>query len=263
MQTEQTLEQQIREYEANMPPEILNLIKSFDWKKELRMVVNQNQLMIDIGSDLEQSVYLMILGVLQAKDLFERLVEVHEMPADKAQKVIEEIEAQIFAPLHQKLVELDDEEVAVTPPSAPVAASYASSPVPPLATFVSVTPAPADKTTRDDILAEIEKEPEPLIKINKPVEPVSVTQPVVDVFKPAISLDVENDIGIARPFSLPLAKEVEISEPIITVDSVAKGVQIDPIATGLGQPTSMQAQAPVISAPTKSYVADPYREPIE
>jgi hypothetical protein len=233
---EKTLEQMIREYEAQMPPEIMDLIKSFDWKREVRTIVNQNQLMLDVGTDLEQSVYLMLLGAVKVDDLYERLTDTHEMPDDKAKKIIEEAEAQIFKPLHQKLLALDaaDEQKEIE--------SKPKGSVPPMIVMGS--------QSRDAILAEIEKEPEP-ITINKPA-PLVETKPV--------DVPMQNS-GIVEPFSLSQTKEIKIEEPALAMGEVAQGVQAEPVSTGLTQPTVMRA--PVEQPPVKSYVADPYREPIE
>ncbi len=228
----------IREYEANMPPEIMTLIKSFDWKKEMRAIVNQNQLMIDIGSDIEESVYLMILGVIQVADLYERLTDTHNMPEDKARKVIEEIEMTIFNPLHQKLMALEAVE------------TKNDTSLTQTATRLEV---PIVEPTRDDILAEIEKEPEAI------VIPITKSEPVVASTTPAF---VEDDARIAKPFSLSQSKEIEMEMPAIEMPKPIEGIQSNPVTVGLQQPTVMQAK-PVSEAPTKSYAADPYREPIE
>ncbi len=250
MQDEQTLQQSIREYETNMPPEIMDLIKSFDWKKELRTVVNQNQLMIDVGADLEQSVYLMLLGVVKVQDIYERLMDVHELPEDKAKKIIEEIEELIFKPMHQKLMDLEEKE---TRQSNSLASASLNNP----------TSVPDKEPSRDDILAEIEKEPIPVII--KPImapQPVPIA-PVVEVAKvETVEVDTENDIRIKRPFSISYSQEVSPSKPLL--EKPAEGVQQDPVSVGLGQATVVKAQEPQASqAPTKSYVADPYRESIE
>lgn len=225
MQDEKTLQQKIQEYEAQMPLEIMNLIKSFDWKKEIRTIVSQNQLMINTGGDLEESVYLMLLGVLEAPDLYLQLTEGYELPEDKARKILQEVEALIFNPLHKKLMELEAKE--------------------PEAQVIPTTP-------RDQILAEVEKEPEPLIKLNfagsdiKPAEPVSRNQ------------------GIVEPFSISSVKKeplpVEATPKVVSTPSLnpVLGMQTNPVASGLTQSTATQATV----AP-KPYVADPYREPIE
>jgi hypothetical protein len=225
MQNEKTLQQLTQEYEAQMPPEIMSIIKAFDWKKEVRTIVNQNQLMIDVGTDIEESIYLMILGAIQVADFYERLIDVHELPEDKAQKILQEVENQIFNPLHKKLMELDEKESR--------------------AELMNGTP-------RDQILAEVEKEPEPLIKLNisgtptKPADPVPMSE------------------GIARPFSISGVKKESV--PVVNPVKIpttpplnpVQGVQDNPIATGLTQPTSTQTPPT-----TKPYAADPYREPIE
>ncbi len=110
MQEEKTLQQMTREFEVNMPQEILDVINAFDWKKELREIVRENNLMLDIGSDLEQSVYLMILGAVKVDAVYERLVETHEIPEDKAQKVLYEIESRIFNQLSERLAKADGGE---------------------------------------------------------------------------------------------------------------------------------------------------------
>lgn len=237
MQNEKTLQQLIREHEANMPPEIMNLIKSFDWKKEVRTIVNQNQLMIDVGGDLEESIYLVLLGVVTAEELYGRLIETYEIPEDKAQKIIQEAERQIFSPMYKKLMELPSEdEQDKTVKSA---------------------------TSRDAILAEIEKEPEIFVNLNV----ASMNNSPVKSTTQTPSHD-----GIARSFSLSQsASPVEKKEPLVETRSqvvaaplsintgTVTGVQEDPIASVLTQKT--QTQAPVQTP--KPYVADPYREPIE
>jgi hypothetical protein len=237
MQNEQTLQQMIREYEANMPPEIMNLIKSFDWKKEVRTIVNQNQLMIDVGSDLEESIYLMLLGVTKVADLYERLVEEHQIPDDKAQKIIQEIEVQIFNPLYKKMMELDGKD-------SPATAS-----------------AKAPATPRDEILAEIEKEPEVLIKFN--------TTPKESTSIPKQEASPVSDPGITKPFTVSAGTTMQVeaekiaapastmpTQPVETVVP-AQGVQENPIAAALTKPTA------TANPSAKPYSADPYREPIE
>ena len=164
----------------------------------------------------------MILGVVKVEDIYQRLMDTHELPADKAQKIIEEIEAQIFIPLHKKLMDLDAEEEKKIQRSG-------------------------QESSREDILAEIEKEPEPII-VHNPI-PIKIT-PVEPV--------VINNPGITKPFSIASTKEIDVQEPMLSTGTVASGVQADPISVGLTQPTVAQAQKPV----TK-FAADPYRESIE
>jgi hypothetical protein len=241
MQNEKTLQQLIREHEINMPPEIMNLIKSFDWKKEVRTIVNQNQLMIDVGGDLEESIYLVLLGVVTAEELYNRLIETHEVPEDKAQKIIQEAESQIFSPMYKKLMELpsEDEEDKTAKPATP----------------------------RDAILAEIEKEPEIFVNLN-------VASIKSNTMSNIIETPSSQNVGIVKPFSMnqiaPLAEKKEIpqekkteivtSPPSFNMAAVT-GVQEDPVASLLTQPTQVQAASPVVSP--KPYTADPYREPIE
>lgn len=231
MQNEKTLQQMIREYEAQMPPEIMNIIKNFDWKKEVRTIVNQNQLMIDVGADLEESIYMMLLGVTNAQDMYERLIEVHQVPEDKSRKILEEMEQLIFNPLYKKLTELPAQENSV---SSEIKTST---------------------TPRDEMLAEIEKEPEPLIKLNfAPKETVST-----ESVKPS---SVEQT-GITQPFSISKETNVVLEKKEISaaapMPQAVEGVQQDPVASALTKPTV--AQNP--QATTKPYASDPYREPIE
>lgn len=233
MQEDKTLQQQIREYEANMPPEIMKLINSFDWKKEVRTVVNQNQLMLDVGVDLEEGVYLMLLGALESRDLYDQLTEGYLLPDDKARKILEELENAIFSPLYKKLTEID------TSKEAPSATN-------------SVSSAP-----RDQILAEIEKEPEPLIKLN-----FNKTEQA-----PAQKVEFADsaDSGIVKPFTISqtstptVAPVIEQVKPETSIVKPVTETPKDPVATNLTTPTVAvnPAQTP------KPYSADPYREPIE
>jgi len=236
MQNEKTLEQMIREYEANMPPEILTLIKSFDWKKEVRMIVNQNQLMIDTGADLEQSVYLMILGAVKVDDLYERLMDVHEIPQDKAQKIIQEMENQIFNPLHKKLMELEEKDTQEEPVSLVMGEKQSNT-------------MEQEVMSRDDILAEIEKESAPIVK---PLNPPANTIPVNKM---------PEDKGVTKPFTLASTKEIDVQEPMLSAGKVVEGVQQDPVSAGLKSSTVTQPQP--VQTPVAPRANDPYRESIE
>jgi len=229
MQNEKSLQQLIQEYEANMPPDIMNIIKAFDWKKEVRTIVNQNQLMIDVGADLEESIYLMILGAVQVEELYERLIETHEIPEDKTRKIIEEIEMQIFNPLHKKLIELDGVEDKKTKIIEPA--------------------------SRDYILAEIEKEPEPI----KPKITIQIPQAQATSVSSTITTgaQVVEDPGVTKPFSISSHTTVDTKELELPTGKVAEGVQEDPIHAGLTQATA--TTQPV----QKPATSDPYREPIE
>lgn len=258
MQNEKTTEQLTREYEANMPSEILDMIKAFDWKKSLRMIVMQNQIMIDVATDLEQSVYLMLLGVVSAQEVYERLIESYEFSEDKAKKVLEEIEEKIFNPLFKQLSEMDGDEKQQS--SATMAQQ------------------PQSLDSRDAILAEIEKEepvviaktnpvqvqtPEPVITINKVTEPMSVTkaEPSVDMRK-----NMMESPGVAKPFSLNTEKTMVMEDIKLPVIDANKGIVEDPISSGLSKATIV---APVTEKPVEKVPArpagapDPYREPIE
>lgn len=246
MQNQETIEQIIRKHENEMPPEIMALIKAFDWKKEVRTIVNQNQLMIDVGADLEQSIYLMILGVVSVGDLYERLVEVYEIPDDKCRKIIQEIEDLIFNPLQQKLISIDgveDEDQKEEKPN-PVLETKQDS-------------------HRDAILAEIEKEPEPLIKLNfgAKTEEIKPTPVAAVAGQAQVKPDTVVDSGIVKPFTIMPVKETE--KPLSTQEiKPVVGVQADPISTGLKTPTITQVNTQTTDT-QKTYVADPYREPIE
>jgi hypothetical protein len=247
MQDTKTMEQKIREYEANMPSEIMNIIKTFDWKKEVRVIVNQNQLMIDVGADLEQSIYLLLLGIIEVGDFYQRLVEGYEMPEDKAKKILEETDRQIFDPIYKKIMELDEKSEAI---SSNLGTSTNSS--------VATSP-------RDEILAEIEKEPEPLIKLNfntKKEESIqALSNSVVPNASPVstmpISTQTNSNPGVVKPFTISSEKSVQVEAKQIEAPIVepVKTEEVKPVETALVQPTV--AQAP------KNYPVDPYREPIE
>lgn len=239
MQTQKTLQQMIREYELNMPPEIMDLIKSFDWRKEVRMIVNQNQLMLDIGADLEESVYLMILGVIDIEEVFNRLIEVHELPQDKVQKILQEVERQVFDLMHNKLIELEKQDLGAEKKQIAT----------PSSTFDDV------HVSRDEILNEIEKEePEIVINTNTPVSTSAQSTPMS-------SPDMSTG-GVREPFSLTFKKEEQVPE---IRQPVAHETIDDSVDLGLTQSTV--AKSPDLPPPpppvAKSYVVDPYREPIE
>jgi hypothetical protein len=232
MQNQKTLQQMIREYELNMPPEIMNLIKSFDWKKEVRMIVNQNQLMLDIAADLEESVYLLILGIVDIEEVFERLVEVHELPQDKVQKILTEVEKQIFDPMHHKLTELEKEDTTNIPMNSTVSKEVDMN------------------ISRDQILNEIEKDIE---VIEKPVMPkINVNLNQTNTYSEDAS------VGVREPFSLSDAPKSTPVKPVM------QETIHNPIASTLTQPTvARSSEIPPPPPPVRNYAADPYREPIE
>lgn len=269
MQNEKTLQQMIREYELNMPPEIMDMINKFDWKRELRTIAMQNQLMADVGTDLEESVYMMLLGVAKVADVYERLIDVHELSEDRTKKVLEEVENKIFNVLHKKLAELEDEDIkkdaAVTPAISVIGSQKVE-----------------DQEDRDAILAEIEKDDvaeivvKPILKpiIETKVEevkanPVAMQPLTIGVIAPKSEENKINIIqtpGVAKPFSLNSDKAVITEDIKVVMPEITKGIQADPIASGLNKATVMSA--PVINnnpapTPKTSGAPDPYREPIE
>ena len=172
---EKTLQQMIREYEAQIPPDIMNIINSFDWKKEVRIIINQNQLLLDVGSDLEESVYLMILGIVDMEQVFKRMMEIHELPEDKVQKVLIEVEKQIFEPMYSELSKLQPsdektkEEPFLTPEPEPES-------------YVPSRPSPFSIGKTDT--NSVEQKPSPVENVSEQIDiddPVSSTlnQPTV------------------------------------------------------------------------------------
>ncbi len=258
MQNEKTIEQLIRQREVNMPPEIMALIQSFDWKKSLRMIVTQNQIMIDVATDLEESVYLMLLGVVSSEEVYERLIESHEFSKDKAKKVLEEIDGNIFTPLFKQLSSLDQDE---KPQSS-----------------VTKAQQPQSLDSRDAILAEIEKE-EPVVVAKTSPMPVQVPEPVITINKVAepimehkqespitINKPVVESPGVTKPFSLNADRPIVAENIKLPPVQISQGIQADPISAGLSKTTITVpvAEKPVEKAPVRSAGApDPYREPIE
>jgi hypothetical protein len=252
MQNQKTTEQLIREYEINMPPEIMDMIKQFDWKRELRMIVMQNQVMVDVGADLEQSVYLMLIGIAKVEDVYERLIDAHELSPDKAKKILEEIENKIFNPLFKKLSELEDTEETES--------------------ITTQAQGVRDPENRDEILAEIEKEHTEIVIKPEVLKPVINNIPETEIKINTINTPVkesnENVInsGVARPFSFNNAEKVAVKEPLKITEEPVKGIQSDPIASGLSKPTVMAAPLNTITPnvpPKTAGAPDPYREPIE
>ena len=244
MQNQKTLQQMIREYEMNMPPEILDLVKSFDWKKEVRMIVNQNQLLLDVGADLEESVYLLILGIVDIEDIFNRLIETHELPQDKVQKILTEVEKQIFEPMHQKLIALDEKDTP-KPTAQPQAVKNSLNPI------LSTPKEPKDMS-REDILSEIEKDPEPMIKKEIPKIDFDISENQTQSFEEEKPF---KDDGIIEPFSL---------NPDASFSTQVTPQPIDePVESALTKPTVAQIPVPPPPPLKKEYAADPYREPIE
>jgi hypothetical protein len=145
MQDEKTLKQMTREYEQEMPSDIMDIITKFDWKAQLRGIVRENNLMLDVGTDLEEIVYMMILGAIKVEDVYERMVDVHELPEEKVQKVLHEIEDRIFNPLFARLAKTDKED---DKSDAVTGGVKLHSPV----------DAESSDVSRDSILAEIEND---------------------------------------------------------------------------------------------------------
>ncbi len=205
MQQDNITQQSIQEYEANMPPEILQIIKSFDWKKEVRTIVNQNQLMIDVGADLEETIYLMLLGIVHSEDLYNRLIDVHEIPEDKTRKIFGEIEAQIFEPMYKKISEIPDEEKLDE----------------------------SKEIHRDEILREIEKEEKPLITFNFSQNKEEAIQNTVEETKP----------GVTKPFTVSTNTTVQVEPQKIEAPEPIKVENAKPLEDALKAPTIAQTKS--------------------
>ncbi len=198
----------IREYEQAMPPDIMNTINQFDWKRELREIVRDNNLMLDVGSDLEESVYMMILGAVKVEDVYLRLIEVHEIADEKAQKVLREVEERIFNPLFEQLSKLpgdEDDGVEITE-DEPVVGST--------------------KISRDSILAEIETDVEIERPANNIVMPGGRTLPPASMEKVSVMPGMGGQPPVTMTESAPQAK----AEPQIEIPPAPK----QPLSDRLG-----------------------------
>jgi len=294
---EKTTQQLIKEYEANMPSEILDIIKTFDWKRELRTIVEQNQIMIDVGSDIEESVYLMILGIVTVDDVYERMIDVHEYSEDKTKKILQEIESRIFNPMTKVLSELDEPEPKDSIVTRAQQYSASSGQVDALRTPQEPEEVknPQQDEARDTILKQIEEEPEDLmaeeateekqqeesIKAPSPIELSSSGDVKTDrseIKKGPMFKAIPRDEGVRKPFSMQdqQQSQTQNQESTQTQESTKYEVpkmamatalekEEDSMSAGFSKPTQMEApkSQTETTTPGQPRTIDPYREPIE
>lgn len=87
-----------------LPKPIQEAITNSDWSEKVRLICKKNQLAFDAGTVVENSTLMVMVGVLSADELLEEILE-EGVSEETAKNVIREIEAQIFLPIKNELVE--------------------------------------------------------------------------------------------------------------------------------------------------------------
>lgn len=89
----------------SLPRSIQTAIVHSNWTEKAREICKKNKLSFDVGSVLENSILMVMVGVLNSDEILMELKE-EGVSDEVAREVVSEIDAQIFAPIKNELVEV-------------------------------------------------------------------------------------------------------------------------------------------------------------
>ena len=167
-------DEKIVEIFSNLPEIIQSKISDEEWKLVIKDIIKENNLLLDVGSDLETEVFLIMLGVETQANLESNLSRIG-IPKETIGKIELALDQRIFAPIKRAL----EEEMNNPQPQKPV----------------------APEETRDDILKQIEDPeeialpkitPRPMVAPTPSVAPTESTEPVAPV-APTVSSAPKTD----------------------------------------------------------------------
>lgn len=163
--------EQTRAAFGNLPEPIQDAIASLDTVHAIQNIAKSNQLHIDVAGKLEEEVGYMLLGLTKPTEFGNILKSELGINDDQKNKIVGELNSQIFDALRQYLI-TNNEPVAKIETPPPVAAANPSYVTKPTVNMPSTVPnevpnPEADfNMSRDAILSEIENPRPPEVKID-------------------------------------------------------------------------------------------------
>ncbi len=186
----------------SLPKALQDAILKSGWEKKAHDLAKKHQLHIDQEGDLVNETFLVLLGLELSKDFQQNLVDNIHVDKATADALVNEIGAEIFAPIREHLQNIEDSEEE--PEEKPAE--------------------PTEVLNREDILKEIE-DPKPVAQPSIVVEipqtkevsaaPVFETEPIIKIPETPKTPDIIEQ-KLASVTHQPAEKiEVPVKKPLI------------------------------------------------
>jgi hypothetical protein len=111
-------QKEIAELVKTLPTSIQEAINHSNWAMKLSVIAKRHNLMLDQMSLLEKLVFLIMLGVINPKEIDKEMAEIG-IKSDQINSLVTEIEQEIFQKIKSELIDnfeklesLEDEEIA-------------------------------------------------------------------------------------------------------------------------------------------------------
>ncbi|HWB33828.1 MAG TPA: hypothetical protein VG753_00690 [Candidatus Paceibacterota bacterium] len=270
MPTEQDdITKQIEARLEQLPEDIRNAILASDFDQKIQAIGKAHNLHIDQSQQLGNETLLVMLGVSPMSGFSDDIAREVRISKGDADKIIADINAQIFAPIRESMKHAYEEASAPAEPAEmnPPAMNMSSS-------KSVVMPSRAAAMQTPDPLVP----PVPPMRPGPAMPPTPATPPLTPPMSPPSAPPVVPPMGMissaAQPIQIgpttqlsgmpkpavPVAPAMHAADVVLT----QKTVELSPAPVQTA-PAAAPASASAASVPPKPqpYKADPYREPIE
>lgn len=127
---EEDVTQQIQQRLAELPPDVRAAIQSAELSTKLQAIGTKHKLHIDQVGELEDEIYLAMLGFSPLENLGSRLAKALNLPAEEGTQLAAEVSTEVFSPIRESLKRFTEERAAPKAPAEPPAQSQAPAPAP-------------------------------------------------------------------------------------------------------------------------------------
>lgn len=111
----EALKQQFEEQLTYLPAVNQQALRSFDWATQLLSIGHQYGLHIDQLEDLQIETMLVLVGLVSPDDYETELITRLAVSTSEAEKILNEVNKQIFIPIHDYIVNGGEKKVNTTP----------------------------------------------------------------------------------------------------------------------------------------------------
>jgi hypothetical protein len=269
-QQEPTLEESIKQVMQTLPPPIRNYLGQGKYSIVAKNLMTKYGLHVDQGSILEREIMLLLMGIDTPEEFTQSLAEEANLSQQTISSIVQEVNTQIFMPLQEEM----KREVATAPSARPVVQPTtwkASVPQPPRpaqvnASVPSYSYTPPTQTSQHFHLDNKIPPPPRSVQINQ--RPVNIGRLLEDHEEPHIDFNRTpmSPRAVPPPPNLPGAMPPQTIPPGVRFSPIAHDVQPSSVIPKIESQIPPASVKPISSTPpelAKSYVDDPYREPID
>ena len=233
------IQKQIEQRIGKLPADIQNAIFAVDFNDKITAIGNTAKLHVDQIQELNDLTMAVMLGFMNEDEYQKEITALAEGDAAVIQKILHEVNSQIFLSIRESMKRFAAGEVA----PAPVAVS-ASSSKPPLSEILPKGNMP------QPTVAEVKPSFDPIA-----AAPTPIATPAMPIVAPPIMPAIPSVSKIEmHPADIALTEKTVAMPPSVAPTNTSSG------ASAAASPKAADAKA-VPPKPT-DYKADPYREPI-